>query len=170
MTSSWRPRDSSARYARSAGRSTAAMRSAPVERLEREIGDLADRVERMSASAAPQFESAFMAASIDDVRKEIERSTPISALLSIERRLEEIAARLDQEIARPQRAVDSHPLNDLTDKIENMRRSLEEKTQPEARELNASLGRLTAKLEAAEHNGAGAQAVEPLLAQMSAKL
>jgi localization factor PodJL len=114
-----------------------------------------------------------MAASLDDVRKEIERSTPISALLSIERRLEEIAARLDQEIARPERAViDSHRFSDLTDRIESMRRSLEERTRPDAetRELNASMEKLNAKLEAAEHNGAGARAVEPLLTQMSAKL
>ena len=79
----------------------AVARTSPVERLERQIGELADRIEQLGASSASQIETAKMAASIDEMRKEIERSTPLPALLSIEQRLERIANRLDQELSRP---------------------------------------------------------------------
>ena len=88
---------------------SAASRAAPLERLERQIGELADRVERLGASPAPHFESAEMAALLDEARRQIERSTPAAALMSIERRLEQIAAKLDQEIARPARPPRSIP-------------------------------------------------------------
>ena len=80
---------------------SAALRTAPLERMERQIGELADRVERLGASPSPHFETAQMAALLAEARLEIERATPPAALQSIERRLEQIAQRLDQEIARP---------------------------------------------------------------------
>ncbi|HEV7478680.1 MAG TPA: hypothetical protein VGO05_00150, partial [Roseiarcus sp.] len=40
---------------------SAALRTPPLERLERQIGELADRVERLDASPTPHFESAEMA-------------------------------------------------------------------------------------------------------------
>ena len=54
----------------------AARRSTPLERLECQIGELADRIERLGASPAPQAESAQMAASLADLRGEVERSVP----------------------------------------------------------------------------------------------
>ncbi len=131
----------------------AAMRSAPVERLERQIGELADRVEQLAASPAPHIESAQMAASLDDMRKEFERSTPLEALSSIERRLEQIAERLDREISRPTRAVvDSRPFDDLASRIDGVRQSLEARAQPlvDASALEASLKELNARLDKTE--------------------
>ena len=55
----------------------AATRTAPVERLERQISEPADRVERLGASPAPHVESAEMAASLAYVRDEIERAAPL---------------------------------------------------------------------------------------------
>ena len=49
-----------------------------------EIGELADRIERLGASPAPHFESAEMAALLAEACRQIEHSTPPAALVSIE--------------------------------------------------------------------------------------
>lgn len=146
----------------------AAMRSTPAERLERQIGELADRIERLGASLAPHMDSVQMAASLGDVRKEIERTTPLPILGSIERRLEHIATRLDQEILHPSQVpFDSEPFDDLARRIDSVRDAIEARPQPpvEANPLEASLRELNAKLESAN--------TEPLAALvrgLSAKL
>lgn len=106
---------------------SAALRTPPLERLERQIGELADRVERLAASPAPHFESAEMAALLAEACRQIERSTSPAALVSIERRLEEIATRLDQEITRQNvpTAIDPGPLDDLSRRIDGIRQSLD---------------------------------------------
>jgi len=128
----------------------AATRSAPLERLERQISELADRIEQLGASPAPQVESEQMAASLADLRGETERSAPLSALMLIERRLEHIAARLDQEIAQPaQNGLDPHALDDLARRIDGVRQSLDARPQPQfdTSALEASLKDLSTKLE-----------------------
>ena len=128
----------------------AATRSLPLDQLERRIGDLADRVEGLSASPAPQIESAQMAASLAELRREIECSTPISTLAAIERRLEQIARRLDEEIlARPTGAADPAPFEDLARRIDDVRHSVEARPQPglDISALEASLRELTARLD-----------------------
>jgi localization factor PodJL len=164
----------------------AAMRTPPLERLERQIGDLADRVERLGASPAPHIESAQLASCLAEVRREIERSTPLSTLASIERRLEEIATKLDQAIGRPvQATIDARPFEDLAEQIEDVRRSVESRTQSQldTSRLEASLEELNAKLEGANpepltefmrdinaQRDAEAQRIEPLLAGIVQKL
>ncbi|HZZ63007.1 MAG TPA: hypothetical protein VFE63_17885 [Roseiarcus sp.] len=127
----------------------AATRSAPLERLERQVGELADRIEQLGSSPAPQVESERMVASLADLRSEIERSTPITALMLIERRLERIAERLDREISQPaQNAVDPHALEDLARRIDGVRQSLDARLEPQidASALEASLKELIVKL------------------------
>ncbi len=172
----------------------AATRSAPLERLERQISELADRVEQLGSSPAPQVESEQMAASLADLRGEIERSTPLSALMLIERRLEHIAVRLDQEIAQPaQDEGGRHTLEDLARRIDGVRQSLDAglQSQIDTSALEASLKELSAKLEspnseplaalmrdisdkldAAGHKDAEANpdAIEPMLAEIIDKL
>ncbi len=146
----------------------AAMRSAPAERLERQIGELADRIERLGVSHAPHMDSVQMAASLGDVRREIERTTPLPILVSIERRLEHIATRLDQEIVHPSQVpFDAEPFDDLARRIDSVRDAIEARppSPVEANPLEASLRELSAKLESAN--------TEPLAALMrgiSAKL
>ena len=151
---------------------SAALRTPPLERLERQIGELADRVERLDASPAPHSESAEMAALLAEACRQIERSTPPAALVSIEQRLEQIAARLDQEIARPAApaAIDPGPFDDLARRIDGVRRSLE--VLPSAMIDTGPIERLMndfdAKLSAA--GGADAQALQSIFAEISNKL
>ena len=139
----------------------AAMRTAPLERMERQIGELADRVERMGTSPMPHVDSAQMAASLADVRREIERSTPLPTLRSIEQRLEHIATRLDQEIARPAQAtLGAAPFDDLARRIDDVSRALESREGPQVdtNRLDAFLKELNATLES--------RSAEPLAALM----
>src|ERR1700677_2737171 len=153
---------------------SAALRTPPLERLERQIGELADRVERLGASPAPHFESAEMAALLQEACRQIERSTPPAALISIERRLEEIAARLDQEIARPDApaAVDPGPFDDLARRIHGLRQSLE--ALPLATIDTGPIERLLrdfdAKLTATGRTDVDAQAFQSIFADIGGKL
>ena len=153
---------------------SAALRSPPLERLERQIGELADRVERLGASPAPHFELAEMAARLAEACRQIERSTPPAALASIELRLEQIAARLDQEIARPSAsvAIDPAPFDDLARRIDSVRQSLE--TIPSATIDTGPIERLLrefdAKLDAAGAADADAKALQSMFVEIRDKL
>ena len=153
---------------------SAALRTAPLERLERQIGELADRVERLGASPAPHFESAQMAALLAEACRQIERSTPPAALVSIEQRLEQIATRLDQEIARPSAsaAIDPGPFDDLARRIDSVRQSLEARPAAtiDAGPIEKLLREFDAKLDAAAHADAGAQALQSIFIEIRDKL
>jgi len=119
-----------------------AQRLAPLDRLERKIGELADRVDRLSTSSAPQHESAEVAASLAEARAQLERSTPPSALASIELRLEQIASRMDQALQRPAAAPSFNPgaLEELARRIDGVRESIETRyASPPTTPLDASL-------------------------------
>ena len=152
----------------------AALRTPPLERLERQIGELADRVERLGASPAPHSESAEMARLLAEACRQIERSTPPEALISIEQRLEQIATRLDQELARPNTpvAIDPGPLDDLARGIEGVRQSLE--ALPHATLDTGPIERLLrdfdAKLAAGGRSDADAQALQSIFIEISHKL
>jgi localization factor PodJL len=151
---------------------SAALRTPPLERLERQIGELADRVEQLGASPAPHFESAEMAALLAEACRQIEHSTPPAALVSIERRLEEIAARLDQEIARPNApvAIDPGPLDDLARRIDSVRQSLEKPATVDTGPIERLLHDFDAKLVAAGRTDADAQALQSIFAEIGGKL
>jgi localization factor PodJL len=176
---------------------SAALRTAPLERMERQIGELADRVDRLGASPAPHFESAEMAALLADARREIERSPAPAALQSIERRLDEIAARLDQELARPAApaAIDSRPFDELARRIEGVRQSLEARTPTpvdtspiekllldfdakldaarladDARAPQMMFAEINDKLDRLSDARVGARWLEPILSELSARL
>jgi localization factor PodJL len=153
---------------------SAALRTPPLERLERQIGELADRVERLGASPAPQFESAEMTALLAEACRQIERSTPPAALISIERRLEQIAARLDQEMARPTASatIDPGPFDDLARRIDSVRQALE--ALPPATIDTGPIERLLhdfdTKLSATDRTDADAKALQSIFGEISDKL
>jgi localization factor PodJL len=153
---------------------SAALRTPPLERLERQIGELADRVERLGASPAPHFESAEMASLLAEACQQIERSTSPAALASIERRLEQIAARLDQEIARPSApvAIDPGPFDDLARRIDGVRQSLEALPPAtiDAGPIERLLHEFDVKLAAAGRTDADAQALQSIFVEISGKL
>jgi localization factor PodJL len=107
--------------------SALAQRPVPLDRLERQIGELADRVDRLPTSPAPQHESAQLLASLAEARAQVERSTPPAALTTIERRLEQIASRMDQVLERPPLApaFNASALEDLSRRIDGVRESIE---------------------------------------------
>ena len=177
---------------------SAALRTAPLERMERRIGELADRVEQFGASPAANFEPAEVAAFLAEARRQIERSTPPEALASIERRLEEIAARLDQELARPDApaAVDLRPFDDLARRIDDLRQSLEARppipvdtgpieklmrdldagheatgrTDVDVRALRSMAAEISVKLDRLADSDAGVRWLEPVLSEFGGKL
>lgn len=127
----------------------AAMRPVPVERLEKQIGDLADRVERLSSNPSPQAESARVVALLSDARAQIERSTPAAALSAIERRLEQLAQRMDQALQRPAPSVEPRAIEDLARRIDGVRATIERQSgaQPDIAKLEAALQELSRKLD-----------------------
>ncbi len=177
---------------------SAASRTAPLERMERRISELADRVDQLGSSPAPHFEFAEVAAFLAEARRQIERSTPPEALASIERRLEEIAARLDQEIARPSAAaaIDPHQFDELARRIDDIRQSLEARapaavdtgpleklmrdldakleavgrTDPDVRALQAMAAEINLKLDQLADSDAGVRWLEPVLSEFGGKL
>jgi localization factor PodJL len=85
-----------------------------------------------------------MTASLAEMRREVEDSAPLSALASIERRLEEISAKLDQEFAGvAPSSRDRHPFDDLARQIDDVSRQ----AHVDSSRLEASLNALNAKLE-----------------------
>jgi localization factor PodJL len=125
----------------------AASRPVPVERLERQIGELADRVDRLAASPAPQAESARLGALIADARAQIERSIPAAALAAIERRLEDLAQRMDAALRRPPQPapIDPRVFEDLTRRIDSLHGAVER--QPDPAKLEAVLRDIAQKLD-----------------------
>ena len=137
----------------------AASRPVPVERLERLIGELADRVDRLAASPAPQVESARVGALIAAARAQIERSIPAAALTAIERRLEDLAQRMDAALKRPPQPapIDPRVLEDLNRRIDSLHGAVAR--QPDAAVLEAVLREIAQKL---DRPGAIGGSLEPL--------
>ncbi len=153
---------------------SAVLRTPPLERLERQIGELADRVERLGVSPAPHSESAELASLLAGACQQIERSASPAALASIERRLEQIAARLDQEIARPSApvAIDPGPFDDLARRIDGVRQSLEALPPAtiDAGPIERLLHEFDAKLAAAGRTDSNAEAFQSIFVEISGKL
>lgn len=149
----------------------AALRPVPVDRLERQISDLADRVDRMNSSPTPHAETAHVAALLADARALVERSTPPAALTAIERRLEQLAARIDQAMQRPA-VVHPGALEEMSSRIESLRSSIEARPAPQVdmRALDSALRDLSAKLENSGRSGIDVGALENLMREINAKL
>ena len=148
----------------------AATRPVPVERLEKQIGDLADRVDRLAASPAPQAESARLGAQIADARALIERSTPAAALAAIERRLEDLAQRMDAALRRPSQPAPVDPLvfEDLTRRIDGLRGVVER--QPDPAKLEAVLRDIAQKLDRPAVVGGSLEPLTGMLRDLGARL
>jgi tetrahydromethanopterin S-methyltransferase subunit G len=115
-----------------------------------------------------------MAAFLSEARRQIERSTPPEALSQIERRLEEIAARLDQEIARPAppAMIDPRHFDDLARRIDELRQSLGARppTVDDSGPSESLMRDLDARIDAIGRTDADAHALQSMTAEISAKL
>ena len=152
----------------------AAMRPVPVERLEKQIADLADRVERLASSPAPQAESERVVALLADARAQIERSTPAAALSAIERRLEQLAQRMDQALQRPRPApgVESGAVEDLARRIDAVRAAIERQNgaRPDAAKLEAALRDISQKLDRPTVAAANPDALAAMFQDLAARI
>ncbi|MGO4869033.1 MAG: hypothetical protein ACLPGW_00230 [Roseiarcus sp.] len=152
----------------------AAARPVPVERLEKQISDLADRVERLSSSPAPQAETARVVALLSEACAQIERATPPATLSAIERRLEQLAQRMDQALQRPQggSSVDPRAIEDLARRIDAVRASVERQTgaQPDSAKLEAVLHDISQKLDRPSALGADTETLAAMLHELTARI
>ena len=115
-----------------------------------------------------------MASLLAGACQQIERSASPAALASIVRRLEQIAARLDQEIARPSApvAIDPGPFDDLARRIDGVRQSLEALPPAtiDAGPIERLLHEFDAKLAAAGRTDSNAEAFQSIFVEISGKL
>ena len=115
-----------------------------------------------------------MAAFLAEACRQIERSTLPAALVPIERRLEQIAARLDLEIARPSAApaIDPGQFDDLARRIDGLRQSLEARPPAtiDTGPIEKLLRDFDAKLTAAGRTDADMQALQSIFVEISDKL
>jgi localization factor PodJL len=154
--------------------SAAALRPMPVDRLERQIGELADRVDRLASSRSPQIDSAQVVASLANAHAEMERSTPVAALAVIEQRLEDIAARMDQALGRSQSAstINAKAVEELARRIDSVRETIETRHPLPivSASLEATMRELAAKLQDAQSLRFDAEPLEAWMRDVSAKL
>ncbi|MFZ0210522.1 MAG: hypothetical protein WAL59_31205, partial [Roseiarcus sp.] len=149
----------------------AALRPVPVERLEKQIGELADRVERLATSPTPHADTARVVEALSEARSQIERSTPAAALNSIERRMEQLAARMDEALRRTP-TIDPRPFEDLVRRIDGVRFSVERQAEqrPDAAKLEAVLLDISSKLDRPLAAGADSKALTSTLQELTARL
>jgi localization factor PodJL len=150
----------------------AAKSPVPVERLERQIGQLADRVERIASSPSPRAEIVQILRLLSETHAQIEQSTPAAVLQAIERRLEQLTARVDEAVRRPAPAMDWRPLEELARRVESLRATIERR--PDGRvdfaPLETALREINAKLDRTPDGAADSQALMQTLQSMNARL
>ncbi len=158
-----------------------AQRPVPLDRLEKQIGELADRVDRLSTSPAPRHESAELAASLADARAQVERSTPPSALSSIEWRLEQVASKIDQALERPAAApapaFNAGAFEDLSRRIDGVRESIEThyasppgRARSTSAALEQTMREISAKLDRPIAAAIDSNALESMIQDLGARI
>jgi localization factor PodJL len=119
---------------------TAAARSPfPFQRLETQLGKLADRIELLTTSATPHTETHRLVESLSQARSQIERCVSASLLSAIERRLDRLAARVDEARAAETAKIDLRLSEARTDRIDGANTSIgrQEQDRPDGAELEA---------------------------------
>src|SRR5579883_15643 len=149
--------------------SAAALRPMPVDRLEKQIGELADRVDRLGSSRSPHVDSAQVVASLDNARAEIERSTS-AAVLNV---VEELARRIDSV----RETIETrHPLPLVSASLEATMRELAAKLQDaqqprfDAEPIEAWMREMSAKLDTARPVALDTKPLESWMRELTAKL
>ncbi len=136
---------------------TAAERSVPFDRLEGQLADLADRVERLAANVA-QSASSVQAELLETLRRQTESATGSSAPSSSQ----DVSGRLNREVASPSPAApDFGQVNEAARRID----AALTQSQFAANRVEEQLNALNAKIDAA-----GAESFATLIRDLSAKL
>jgi len=98
----------------------ASARPLPLDKLERQVASLVDRLDQVSAAATPRATGDIEAA-VQDIRDLLNRAQPGEALRAVEARLEKFAAKLDDTLRQ------SAPQSVDTANLERMMRAISEK-------------------------------------------
>ena len=150
--------------------SAASDKAATVEQMERQVAQLAAQIEKLVGASPAPAEMTQALRALAEARAEIDRNAPAIAFQGLERRMEELGARVEAAARRP--AVDLRPLEDIARRVETMRVTLERQaaTRPDAGALTGALQALNDKLDRAFATGSQSAATMTALQGMVARL
>ena len=149
-----------------------ALQSAPLARIERDVEQLADRVERLATNPVPRAEIDTLAHALNETRNKIERATPPSALASIAERLAALTSRIDNALRRDA-APDPRPRENLARPFEAVRAPLDPPSDvaARARKLESTLADLHVKFDGATlASSSSSKSLDATLKQLLSRL
>ncbi len=150
--------------------STASDKAATVDRMERQVAELAAQIEKLVGASPAPAEMTQALRALAEARAEIDRNAPVAAFQALERRMEELGARVEAAARRP--VVDPRPLEDVARRVEAIRVALERQaaTRPDAAALSTTLQALGDKLDRAFATGSQSAATLTALQAMAERL
>ncbi|MBV9220827.1 MAG: SEL1-like repeat protein [Methylobacteriaceae bacterium] len=144
----------------------AAQRPMPTERMERQITALSSRLDEIAAQNAAQRVAGDLATSSEDIRTLLKGVMPVDAFAALENRVESLAAKVDEALARP---ANQEAIEALSQGIERVQTTLGKQLigVGDTRPLENLVRRLAESVEAAQRQDADLHAIEAIEAQIA---
>lgn len=145
--------------------STAAANRPNVEALEKRIGELGGRIDRISERGATSAGLDAIVKSVAQIRADLETQNPIKAVKALDGRIDALSRKMDQAASRSD--VDAH-FDRLSKRLDSMHRDLAERA-PDSRKLEDMFIALQARIDQARP-AASATEMRDLVSQLMGKL